>query len=106
MAGPDCGVTRSTLGGIGHGGSYPSVRAGKVLRASLKGASAIVTAPDDHRSPGPHGRMIIPTVRGVTGAGSCPTIRGWIVSATGVHTNTIAYSAPDDHFIAGPYGCV
>ena len=43
MAGPDGGVIRSSLGGISHGSCYPSVSAWEVLRASLKGAAAVVT---------------------------------------------------------------
>src|SRR3954463_7900378 len=105
MAGPDGGVIRSSLGGISHGSCYPSVTAWEVLRASLKGAAAVVTSPDDHRSAAPNRGLTIPFGRCISGSGSCPTIRVWIVSATSVHTNTIAYSTPDNHFTASPYRC-
>ena len=79
---------------------------GKYFAPVLKGTSAIVTTPDDHRSAGPHCCVIVSSIRNVSCAGSCPTIRGWIVSATGVRVVASLTSAPDNHLTAGPHRSV
>src|SRR5512132_1460700 len=104
MASPDCCESQSTLGSISHGCSCPSIRAWKVLTASPKGASAVVTAPDDHRIAGPHCCVIHSRIRCISCACGCPTVRDWIVSATSVRVvGDLIDAAPDNHLIAGPH---
>ena len=77
---PDCPVTKSGTGHIGHAGGYPAVRVRIVSPAGIQKILVIPPTPDDHLVAGPDCRMIETAGRHVHGACFDPTIGTRIVS--------------------------
>jgi hypothetical protein len=65
----------------------------------------VPSAPDDHLTAGPHGRVRVASLGCVRGTSRYPTVRAGIVSAPVVKIDRRAAknATPDDHFVAGPY---
>src|SRR5206468_1497618 len=92
-AGPDCGVSPSSLWCVGGTGRSPTVGAGIVSPASIKSV-AVVAAPDDHFTAGPDCRVSGSCGGGVGSAGGCPTIRVGIISSASVRVAFVTIAAP------------
>ena len=86
---PDCRLIPSAGWDVGDAGGCPTVCAGIVSPAAVQHSrsppqSVKVSAPHDHFTAGPDGRVVEPSGIGCVGAaGGCPTICGGIVSAAG-----------------------
>jgi len=95
-----CGCCRSRCSGrCGWRWCGTGLRA--VSAASVQ-IAAVIAAPDDHLTSGPHCRVIC-TTSGAGDGGGRPTVVAGVVSAAGVQKAAVAHSAPDDHLAAGPH---
>ena len=105
-ADPNGCVRESSIRRASGAGSCPSVRAGVISAAGVKGAEVVSPAPDDHFTASPDCSMPVSGGGRVGNAGGCPTIRAGIVSPTGVQKVGAIISSPDNHFITRPDRCV
>ena len=101
-AGPGGCVRESSIGRDSGAGSCPSVGAGVISAAGVKGAEVVSSAPDDHFTASPDCSVPVSGGGRVGNAGGCPTIRAGIVSPTGVQKVGAVISSPDNHFIIRP----
>ena len=104
-AGPYCRGIDSGNGRISEASGCPTVRASVISTACVKSHRRAVaeSAPNDHFTPAPHGRVIGSASGRVSDAGSCPTIGAWVVSSARVQTVVRdVKAAPDHHFAAAP----
>src|SRR5438876_5795530 len=69
--------------------------------ARIESAGKILATPEDHLTPIPNARMVVPGGRSVGCAGGCPTVGGRIISPARVQ-RVDGPSSPHDHFAAGP----
>src|SRR4029077_5204818 len=86
-------------------GGCPTVSAGIISPAGVH-ISAVISAPDDHFTSGPHRSVNFPASGCAGGAGGCPTVGGRMISAASVKIPANINPTPDDHFAAGPHCCV
>jgi hypothetical protein len=98
-------VRVSAIGRVGCADGCPIVTAGIISPAGVQ-ISAVISAPDDHFTTGPHRSVNFPASGRVSEAGSCPTVGGRMISAASVKISANINPAPDDHFAAGPHCCV
>ncbi len=91
----------SRLGRIGGTGDGPAIGAGIVSPACIHIAAAVISAPDDHLTAGPHCRVIVSAIGRIGRAGGCPAISAGIVPPASVQIAS-ANATPYNHFTAGP----
>jgi hypothetical protein len=101
IAGPNCGVFGSCLGHVRD--ACPTVAIKIVSSASIKCASSIIAAPDDHLTSRPYCRVELSGTGGVSKTNWYPTVGIRIVPTTCVqHAAKSIGATPDNHFAAGP----
>ena len=96
----------SSLGRVDGVGGCPSVRKRIVSAAAVQVAAttASASAPDDHFTAGPHGRVRLSGKWRVDRVGRRPTIRGGIVSSAAVQVaGWVVVPTPNYHLTAGPH---
>ena len=78
---------------------------GRIVPPASFHSIAIISAPNDHFTAGPHCRVIKAGI-GCVGVGGCPTVGAWMIFSTGVKLGGNTLAAPDDHFTACPHSGV